>query len=253
MPKTQPEAVEAAREAERARRTEAPTGCAVDERSVAMAGAALRMRSFRPEGKGGAECAGLVFFHGGELVAGDPGSHDALCGQLALEVGCVIVSSEYRLAPEHRFPSALDDAYFAACHIHELADEFGIDHRRLGIAGIEAGAGLATGVARLAKERRNPALAVQLLIDPLVDVRSGSGVLEHYADAKTREDARCSPLLAKNLIGLPPVFLVSTPGAPLEAQADAYVERLREAHVPVTRVSVLEECLPALARALAGE
>jgi acetyl esterase len=188
-----------------------------------------------------------VFFHAGGFVVGAPASHDALCGQLSLASGCAIVSCSYRLAPEHPFPAALDDAYFAACFVHEHADEFCIDHRRLGIAGIEVGAGLAAGVARLAKERRNPALGFQLLLHPVFDVRpaavSGLNTLgavplewaiAQYADAEQREDPRGSPVRANNLIGLPSALIVCAGEDTATRQAAGYAARLREAHVPVT-------------------
>jgi acetyl esterase len=207
-----------------------------------------------------------VFFHGGGFVTGDVASHDAFCGQLSAASGCAIVSCSYRLAPEHRFPAALDDAYFAACFVHEHADEFGIDHRRLGIAGIEVGASLATGVARLAKERRNPALAFQLLVQPILDFSLaalsgapaiGAASLEwavaQYIDPALREDPRCSPLRATNLIGLPSTFLLCGDQALAKAHAERYEARLREAHVPVTVMEAADasSCAGLLARALA--
>lgn len=213
-----------------AKRSGIPAGCAVEERTIPFPQGSLRACVYRPDGPSGAERAGLVFFHGGRFVGGDPGSHDALCARLSLGAGCVIVSSAYRLAPEHRFPRALDDAYFATSFVHEHADEFGIDHRRLGVGGVEVGAGLATSVARLAKERRNPALALQLLIAPCVDLRDGAGP---YATAAECEDPRCSPILARNLIGLPPVILACGDDDPLRAQADAYEARLTEVQVSV--------------------
>jgi acetyl esterase len=162
------------------------------------------------------------------------------------------VACSYRRAPEHRFPSALDDAYFAACFVHEHADEFGIDHRRLGIAGIEVGASLATGVARLAKERRNPALGFQLLVNPVLDFAAeavsgtthlgvaGAASLDwavaQYVDATLREDPRCSPLRANNLIGLPAALIVCADEATVTDQAERYAARLQDAHVAVTIV-----------------
>jgi acetyl esterase len=197
---------------------------------------------------------GLVFFPGGGFVVGELSGHDALCRQLAHGAHCVVVSVDYRLAPEQPFPAAVDDAYAAACFVHEQADQFGIEHRRLAVGGYTAGAALATAVARLAKERRNPALAFQLLIHPITDLRSFDtpSYLEHaerapltratlmwcasqYArsDAE-RADPRCSPLAAKNLIGLPPALIITAEYDPLRDEAEAYASALRLAHVPVT-------------------
>lgn len=229
-------------------RAAVPAGCRVDSRSYPGEHGPLGIRVYSPEHGGGAGArAGLAFFHGGGFVAGDEASHDALCGALSVASDCVIASCAYPLAPAHRFPSALEDAYFGACFVHEHADEFGIDHRRFGVAGIEVGAGLATGVARLAKERRNPAIVLQLLIDPVVDLRPDavSGItlgphgsldsaIGQYATSAEREDARCSPLVATNLIGLPGVIIASSLGGAIATQAARYAERLREVHVAVT-------------------
>lgn len=221
----------------------------VSERSVGSARGTLSLRVYSAAAHPPPEAlsAGLVFFHGGGFVAGDPGSHDLLCGQLAVSSGCTVVSCSYRLAPEHRFPTAIDDAYFAACFVHEHADDFGIDHRRVGVAGVEVGASLATGVARLAKERRNPALGFQLLIAPVVDFTPAavSGIttaanvslewaVAQYSEATLREEPRCSPQHAKNLIGLPPALIVCAAHGAAKAQAEHYAARMREAHVPVT-------------------
>ncbi|HKU44404.1 MAG TPA: nitrate reductase associated protein, partial [Polyangiales bacterium] len=209
-----------------------PAGCTRSERRIPSPGGSLALYSYRPAAAHSGERAGLVFFHAGAHVSGSAQSHAAFCGELSRAANCVVVSCEYRLAPEARFPSALDDAYFAACFVHEHADEFGIDHKRLGIGGIEVGAALATGVARLAKERRNPALGLQLLLCPRLDLRAPelSSQLEAYASEAERADPRCSPLAARNLIGLPPVLLVAGEDA---QDAEAYAARLREAHVEV--------------------
>lgn len=241
-------ALDGVRAAERANRRGIPNGCSVTDRSVPGPRGTLELRVYAKDARTepGSAGAGLVFFHGGGFIAGDPGSHDLLCGQLAAASGCTIVSCSYRLAPEHRFPAAIDDAYFAACFVHEHADEFGIDHRRVGVAGIEVGASLATGVARLAKERRNPALGFQLLIAPVVDfaVAAVSGVttaanvsldwaVAQYTDAALRDDPRCSPQRAKNLIGLPPALIVCADHGAAKEQAERYAGRMREAHVSV--------------------
>lgn len=241
--------VDEVRAIERSNRLAIPSGCTLSERRVASARGtlALRVYSAGAAPEPGTLGSGLVFFHGGGFVAGDPGSHDLLCGQLAVASGCTLVSCSYRLAPEHRFPVAIDDAYFAACFVHEHADEFGIDHRRVGVAGVEVGASLATGVARLAKERRNPALGIQLLIAPVVDFEPAavSGIttaanvslewaVAQYSESTLREEPRCSPQHAKNLIGLPPALIVCAGQGIGKAQAERYAARMRDAHVAVT-------------------
>jgi acetyl esterase len=225
----------------------------VDSRSVPGPGGPLLLRSYRPESAAGL-LGGLVFFSGGGFVIGELPGHDALCRQLAVGAGCVVVSVAYRLAPEHRFPAAVDDAYAATCWIHEHADSLGIDHRRIAIGGYTAGATLATTVARLAKERRNPPLAFQLLLYPLTDLRrfDTPSHLEHATGAMLtrqavmrvaslyvrsdadRADPRCSPLAATNLIGLPNTLIVTAEYDPLRDEAETYAAALRSAHVAVT-------------------
>lgn len=206
--------------------------------------------------------AGLIFFAAGFYVIDELSGHAALCQQLAVSADLVVVSVAPRGAPEHRFPSAAEDAYAATCWIHENADELGIDHRRLAIGGESTGASLATGVCRLAKERRNPALCYQLLLYPVTDLRSEAlarvsqllNVSDHelgqlrrlttgmlpstlalYAATEAeRADPRCSPLAAGNLIGLPPALIINAELDALAEQVEAYARALQRAEVPVT-------------------
>jgi acetyl esterase len=222
----------------------------VEQRSAPCPGGPSTLRVYRPL-TGEQPRAGLVFFHAGGFVVGDPASHDALCGAVCRDADCVVVSCGYRLAPEHRFPCAVDDAYFASCFVHEHADELGIDHRRLGIAGVEVGANLAITVARLAKERRNPALQLQWLISPALDLRVAaprapepspaacqlaSRVEQYVRSPADRLDPRCTPLLAKNLIGLPPVFITSSG----YDDGRAFAQLLEAVQVPVQRYELGE-------------
>lgn len=237
-----------------ARRPYVPEGPAVRSRALSIPGPAqpIALRVYDPPQSPGLN-SGLVFFGAGGFAVGELAGHAALCRQLAISAGCVVVSVETRLAPEHKFPAAIDDAYLATCWIHENADELGIDHRRLAIGGESTGATLATAVCRLAKERRNPALAFQLLLYPVTDLRSPAlaqllaapaalltpallaRIAELYVhDEAERADPRCSPLAARNLIGLPPALIVSAEVDALRDQVEAYAEALRAAHVPVS-------------------
>jgi acetyl esterase len=202
----------------------------------------LRVRAYQPAGLSAAS-GGLIFFAAGGFVVGELYGHAALCQELALAAGCVVVAIEPRLAPEQPFPAAILDAYAATCWVHENADELAIDHRRIAIGGEGAGATLATAVCRLAKERRNPALAFQLLLYPWVDLRPAAlaalpalaRLAELYVPrAADREDPRCSPLAARNLIGVAPALIVSADEDALSDQIEAYAAALRAAHVPVT-------------------
>ena len=210
--------------------------------------------------------AGVVFFGAGFYVLGELSGHAALCQQLAVSADCVVVSVTPHAAPEHKFPAAVDDAYVATCWIHENADELGIDHTRLAIGGESTGATLATGVCRLAKERRNPALSFQLLLYPVTDLRAAalervsevqkvSAAAADHADAALqlttakllsraaelylsseaeRADPRCSPAAAANLIGLPPTLIINAENDVLSEQVDSYGKLLHQAQVPVT-------------------
>ena len=229
--------------------TEGPAA-EVEGRSLAGPGGPLPLRIYRPPSVAG-PLGCVVFFGGGGYVLPVVPGHDALCRQLAVGSGCAVVSVQHRLAPEARFPAAVDDAYAATCWVHEHAVSLGVDHQRVAVGGQASGADLATVIARLAKERRNPALAFQLLLEPICDLRSCdfdappvAGLVPHdyarwYSDnyvraPADRADPRCSPLLAKNLIGLPPALIVTGEYDPARAAAQAYAEALRAAHVPVS-------------------
>jgi acetyl esterase len=243
-----------------ARTAYVPPGPAVRARELSMPApsGALVLRVYEPPQSPGLN-SGLIFFGAGGYTVGELSGHAALCQQLAISAGCVVVTPELRLAPEHKFPGPILDAYAVACWVHENADDLGIDWRRLAVGGESTGATIATAVCRLAKERRNPPLAFQLLLYPLVDLRHEAlaqlhaaeqtaehlhaqldhaalqQLAQHYVHADAdREDPRCSPLAARNLIGLPPALIVHAEHDGLRPQIEAYAAALREAHVPVT-------------------
>ena len=195
----------------------------------------------------------LVYFHGGGWVVGSVALSDNFCRALANTSGCAVLSVEYRLAPEHRYPAAADDAYAATRWAAEHAGELGIDASRLAVGGSSAGGNLAAVVALMARERRGPKIALQLLHVPVMDhdlTRSsyarnarGMGLTRagmewfwgHYApDAVQRDEPHASPLRAKDLRGLPPALFVVAECDPLRDEGAAYAERLRQAAVPVT-------------------
>ena len=207
---------------------------------------------------------GLVFFHGGGLVAGDLDTHDALCRSLAASSNCRLVAVEYRLAPEHPFPAAIEDAVAAFAHVALEAAAFGIDPTRLAVGGDSAGAGLA---ARVCQEMRGhrPAIAAQLLLCPVLDLRCRSVTHAAFAtgyllDAATMqhdiaacgvaeriEDPRVSPLLEPDLTGLPAAHIHTAAYDMVRDDGAAYAERLGEACVPTTYV-----CHPGMIHAFYG-
>jgi acetyl esterase len=194
----------------------------------------------------------LVFFHGGGWVIGDLDSHDVVCRQLAVEAALIVISVDYRLAPEHKFPAAADDAIAATKWIAANARELGVDAARLSIGGDSAGGNLAAVVALAARDGNGPAIAGQVLIYPAVDFAMTHGshsepetsVLlthsvirwfrDHYLNgAADVDDWRASPARAQNLGGLPPTYVLTAGADPLRDEGDEYAERLRQAGVPV--------------------
>jgi acetyl esterase len=196
---------------------------------------------------------GLIYFHGGGLVAGTVATHDSIGRTLASSGACRVVSVDYRLAPEHPFPAALDDALAAVTHIGAHAAEFGIDGRRLGICGDSAGGTLAAATAQAVARIGSPRLALQLLICPILDysrstdsrrdLASGYLVdqatldhdLLHYARPGTDPaDPRISPLRAGDVAGLPRTLIHTAEFDPLRDEGRDYFERLARAHAEVS-------------------
>jgi len=195
----------------------------------------------------------LVFFHGGGWVIGDLDSHDVVCRQLAVSGALIVISVDYRLAPEHKFPAAADDAIAATKWIAANARELGIDASRLSIGGDSAGGNLAAVVALTARDGNGPKIAGQVLIYPATDFAMTHGshsepetsVLlthsvirwfrDHYLNGTADiHDWRASPARAKSLAGLPPAYVLTAGADPLRDEGDDYAERLRQAGVPVT-------------------
>jgi len=196
---------------------------------------------------------GLIYFHGGGLVAGTVATHDSIARALANSGACRVVSVDYRLAPEHPFPAALDDALAAVTHIGAHAAEFGIDGTRLGICGDSAGGTLAAATVQAVARIGSPRLALQLLICPILDysrstdsrrdLASGYLVdqatldhdLLHYAPPGTDPaDPRISPLRADDVAGLPRTLMHTAEFDPLRDEGRDYVERLARAHADVS-------------------
>jgi acetyl esterase len=195
----------------------------------------------------------LVYYHGGGWVIGDLETHDAVCRLLAAEASCAIVAVDYRRAPEHKFPAAVEDAIYAYRWAVENAAELGCDPRRTAVAGDSAGGNLAAVVARLARDAGGPQPCLQLLVYPVTDLRIESRSYELFADGffltrdmmrwfrdhylsseAERMDPRASPLLADDLSRLAPAFMMTAGFDPLRDEGRAYAERLRAAGNEVT-------------------
>lgn len=207
-------------------------------------------RAYAPLGAG--RLPGLVYLHGGGWVVGDLESHDAVCADLAVRAGCRVVAVDYRRAPEHPFPAAVDDALAAFLEVVARADALGLEPTRVGIGGDSAGGNLSAAVALLCRDRGGPAPRVQALLYPSLDQTSAApshtlfarGFLlteddirwfrGHYlASPDDARDPRASPLLAADLRGVAPAVVVSAGFDPLRDEATAYAARLRAADVRV--------------------
>ncbi|MGE0151882.1 MAG: alpha/beta hydrolase [Reyranellaceae bacterium] len=221
---------------------------------VADAGhGAIPLRHYRPRGHPENELVpALLYYHGGGWVIGDLDTHDVACRQLAEASGCAVVSVNYRKAPEHRFPAAIDDAWAIAAWLAANGGALRIDGHRLAVGGDSAGGNLAAAVALLARDelaagRNAPAFRLQLLVYPATDMtmahdslhRFADGYLltrdamawfiDHYMSGADRRDPRASPLLAPSLQDLPPAYVVTAGFDPLRDEGHAYARRLAEA------------------------
>jgi len=230
-----------------------PAVAKVENRTIPGPGGKLPVRIYTPDGTGPFPL--LVFFHGGGFVFCDLDSHDALARSLCNEADAVVVSVDYRLAPEAKFPAAPEDCYFATCWAVENAASIGADGRRVAVVGDSAGGNLAAVVALLTKQRGGPALAHQFLIYPVTARDFTTGSYEDNADGyfltrdmmqwfwhhylEREEDATsplASPLLAEDLSGLAPATVVTAEFDPLRDEGEAYARRLEEAGVPTRQV-----------------
>jgi acetyl esterase len=195
----------------------------------------------------------LVFFHGGGWVIGDLESHDVVCRKLACEGELIVISVDYRLAPEHKFPAAVDDAITATAWIADNAKTLGIDRARVSVGGDSAGGNLAAVVAIAARDGKGPAISSQVLIYPATDFamthpshsEPETSILlthtvinwfrDHYLNGTADvQDWRASPARAATLIGLPPAYVLTAGADPLRDEGEEYAERLKQAGVAVT-------------------
>lgn len=198
--------------------------------------------------------AAFVFFHGGGWVLGNLDAYDHVCHALANAGDCVVVSVDYRLAPEYRFPAAAEDCYAATAWTAQHADELGIDPKRIAVGGDSAGGNLAAVACLMDRDRGTSHVAYQVLIYPITDahfetpsyIENGEGYFlttermawfwELYLNnSPEATNPYAAPLQAESLAGLPPAYVMTAEFDPLLSEGDAYADRLEAAGVAVER------------------
>lgn len=231
-------------------------GVEVKELTIPGPAGPIPARHYRPARDRGAPL--LVYYHGGGFVIADLDVYEAVCRLICRDAGVHVLSVGYRLAPEHKAPAALDDAFAAYRWALEHAAEMGADGHRVAVGGDSAGGNLAAGVCLRARDESFAAPALQFLIYPMTDAsaRTRSETLfgvgffltrididwfhDHYLNDSglERTDPRVSPLLVEDLSGLPPALVVTAGFDPLRDQGDRYAARLRAAGVSVDHRSL---------------
>ncbi|HVQ92985.1 MAG TPA: alpha/beta hydrolase [Mycobacteriales bacterium] len=223
---------------------------AVAERTIPGPGGDLVIRIYRPDRPGPLPV--LVYFFGGGWVLGTIDTSDAICRSLTNTAGCATISVGYRLAPEHKFPAAVDDCFAAVSWVASHAAELGLDPARIAVGGDSAGGNLAAAVTLLARDHGGPALAHQLLVYPNTDYRADTASRRentdpllfnqtsvgwywgHYlADEADGEHPLASPLRATDHSGLPPATVLTAEYDPLRDEGEQYAAALMAAGVPV--------------------
>jgi acetyl esterase len=196
--------------------------------------------------------AAVAYFHGGGWVQGDLATHHGLCARLALHAGALVVAVDYRLAPEHKFPAAVDDCLAAYRWLRSCGGDVGADPARVAVAGDSAGGNLSAVVSQLAAAADVPVPTCQVLIYPAVDFALDTDSHRELADGHViprdrvlwygeqylrseadKADLRASPLRAPSLAGQPPALVITAGFDPLRDEGQAYADRLRTAGVDV--------------------
>jgi acetyl esterase len=225
----------------------------IEDRTLPGPTGPLAIRTYAPPDAETGPMAGLIYFHGGGLVAGSVDTHDSIARRIANAGACRVISVDYSLAPEHPFPTALEEALAAVTHIGAHAAGYGIDAARLGICGDSAGATLAAATTQTLARIGGPPLALQLLLCPILDYSRSTASRREYASGYLVDEAtlahdllhyappgidtadpRISPLRAASVSGLPRTLIHTAEFDPLRDEGLDYFERLSQAHVEVS-------------------
>jgi acetyl esterase/lipase len=235
--------------------SELPAGVAVANKMIPGPEGApefLRVRIYTPEGTADNR-PGILYIHGGGYILGMPEALDAACFRMVTEVGAVVVSVDYRLAPEDPFPAPLEDCYAALRWFSEHAPELGVERDNIAAAGGSAGGGLTAALALLARDRKGPRIAFQAPLYPMIDDRNTTPSSREFTDPRVWSRDKnlaawemylgpmyggdvppyAAPARAKDLSGLPPAYTIVGGLDLFRDETTDYVTRLMQAGVPV--------------------
>ncbi|HVM82256.1 MAG TPA: alpha/beta hydrolase, partial [Candidatus Binatia bacterium] len=229
-----------------------PSDVIESELTVPGPDVSIRAKLFRPSGAGAAPLPVIVFYHGGGWVLGSPETHAMATAAMVQRTGAAVLSVDYRLAPEHPFPAAFDDAYAALLWVAGSGPRHGLDPTRIAVAGDSAGGNLAAGVSLVATREGGRRPAAQMLIYPVTDLANRHASYRLFAEGffltaaemewyighylpnrSAARDPRASPLLAPDLSGLPSALVLTAGFDPLRDEGEAYAARLEAAGVRV--------------------
>lgn len=224
---------------------------AVEDFTILGPAGSIPVRLYKPENSS-EPVPVLVFFHGGGFIRGSINSHDGLCRRLVKYGEFAVLSVDYRLAPEHPFPAAVDDAYAALKWAQQFGASKGLDQQRVAVGGDSSGGNLAAVACQDAKRNQTPLPAFQLLIYPTTDANFTASSHKLFANgfflteermhwyrdsylqsAELRNDVRASPGLEENVTGLPPALIITAGFDPLRDEAEDYAQHLKDAGVPM--------------------
>jgi acetyl esterase len=224
----------------------------VQNRKIAGRGGEIPIRIYTPEKDG--PFPGVVYLHGGGWVICDLDTHDNICRAISNRASAVVVGVDYRLAPEHKFPAALEDCLDATLWFAANAAELGVDPHRLCVAGDSAGANMATVIATKARDAKGPAIALQVLVYPVTNLSAADTsshqefaedhfltrsamdwfLSQYFSPGTDRKDPDISPMFIRDLRRHPPALIVTAECDPLRDEGEDYAKRLQEAGVAVT-------------------